>query len=68
MTELAIEDLGNKVMTSFVNSKGELEYNIYEHVDGGVLDLPEKAKIVPRDRLNIMEEFLPDYTDKYRGF
>ena len=42
-----LEDLlheqDNYAITGFINSKGDLEYNIYKQVDGGCIDLEDRV-------------------------
>ena len=35
-----IDDMQGKIVTAFINSKGEIEYTEYKAVDGGVMELP----------------------------
>jgi hypothetical protein len=33
-------------ITGFINSRGDLEHNIYKQVDGGVIDLKDRTYVI----------------------
>ena len=43
MLEDLLHEQDNYAITGFINSKGDLEYNIYKQVDGGCIDLEDRV-------------------------
>ncbi len=50
-------------ITGFINSHGELEHNIYKQVDGGCIDLEDRA-YGKDELLELLETELEDFTDR----
>jgi len=51
------------VITGFINSKGDLEHNIYKQVDGGCIDLEDR--VYGKDELlRLLEIELEDFTNR----
>ncbi len=50
-------------ITGFINSRGNLEHNIYKQVDGGVIDLKDKTYHKGK-LLNLLEVELEDFVNR----
>ena len=55
---IILEEVGNVVVIGFMNASGRMEYNKYEHMDGGEID----CSTDPTRELMEMEG-LPDETE-----
>jgi len=51
------------VIIGFINSRGDLEHNIYKQVDGGVIDLKDKS-YHKGELLNLLEVELEDFVNR----
>jgi len=50
-------------ITGFINSRGNLEHNIYKQVDGGVIDLKDRT-YHKGELLNLLELELEDFVTR----
>ena len=63
LTENLLYEQDNYAITGFINSKGDLEYNIYKQDDGGWIDLVDR--IYSKDKLlELLEIELRDYINR----
>jgi len=53
----------NYAITGFINSNGELEHNIYKQVDGGCIDLEDRA-YSKDELLELLEIELEDFVNR----